>query len=70
MNVIASVTDDALPPLGIRLEDKTGGKSVWKQADPVELMKERERKENERRRKEEEKNSATEAQAKKAEIEF
>ena len=57
--------DDALPPLGIRLEDKTGGKSVWKRADPAELMKEREQKELEQKRKEEEKRAAAEAKAKK-----
>jgi len=35
--------DDALPPMGIRFEDKMGGggKSVWKLADAKELMKER-----------------------------
>lgn len=57
--------DDALPPLGIRLEDKTGGKSVWKKADPAELMKEREQKELEKKRKENEKKAAAEAKAKK-----
>ena len=57
--------DDALPPLGIRLEDKQGGKSVWKLADAAELMKEREQQELEKKRKEEEKKAAKEAQAKK-----
>jgi len=51
-----SFRDDALPPMGIRLEDK-GGKSVWKLADAKELMKEREQKMLETKRKEEEKKS-------------
>jgi len=57
--------DDALPPLGIRLEDKTGGKSVWKRADPAELMKEREQQELEKKRKADEKRAADEENAKK-----
>jgi len=57
--------DDALPPLGIRLEDKTGGKSVWKLADPAELMKEREQKKLEEERKAQEKKKAAEEKAKK-----
>jgi cysteinyl-tRNA synthetase len=57
--------DDTLPELGIRLEDKTGGKSVWKLADPQELLKEKEQKELEERRKEDEKAKAAEEQAKK-----
>ena len=57
--------DDVLPPLGIRLEDKTGGKSVWKRADPAELMKEREQQELEKQRKADEKKAATEEKAKK-----
>lgn len=57
--------DDALPGLGIRLEDKTGGKSVWKLADPAELLKEKEQKESEARRKAEEKAKAAEEKAKK-----
>jgi cysteinyl-tRNA synthetase len=57
--------DDALPELGIRLEDKTGGKSVWKLADPAELLKEKEQKELEARRKEEEKAKAAAEKAKK-----
>jgi cysteinyl-tRNA synthetase len=52
--------DDALPPLGIRLEDKSGGKSVWKLADPNELMKEREHARLEKDRKEAEKKLAEE----------
>lgn len=60
-----SFRDDALPPLGIRLEDKTGGKSIWKLADPAELMKEKEQKELEKRRKEEEKAKAAAEKAKK-----
>lgn len=47
--------DDALPPLGVRLEDKAGGASVWKLEDPRLLLKEKEQKEAEKRRKEEEK---------------
>jgi cysteinyl-tRNA synthetase len=42
-----SFRDDALPTLGIRLEDKAGGKSVWKLADPAELAREKEQKEAE-----------------------
>uniref|UniRef100_A0A6U0T1A9 cysteine--tRNA ligase n=1 Tax=Eucampia antarctica TaxID=49252 RepID=A0A6U0T1A9_9STRA len=57
--------DDVLPVLGIRLEDKTGGKSVWKLADPNELMKEREQRELEKQRKLEEKRKAVEEKAKK-----
>jgi cysteinyl-tRNA synthetase len=57
--------DDVLPPLGIRLEDKTGGKSVWKRADPAELMKEREQQELEKQRKADEKKAAAEEKAKK-----
>jgi len=60
--------DDTLPPLGIRLEDKTGGKSVWKLADPAELLKEKEQKELEKQRKEAEKKAAAEAAAKKEEL--
>jgi cysteinyl-tRNA synthetase len=60
--------DDALPPLGIRLEDKTGGKSVWKLADADELMREREQRELEKKRKEEEKRKAAEEKAKKDEM--
>lgn len=43
--------DDVLPKLGIRLEDKSGGKSVWKLADPEELERERKQKEQEAARK-------------------
>lgn len=57
--------DDTLPPLGIRLEDKTGGKSVWKLADPAELLKEKEQKEQEKKRKQAEKQAAAEEKAKK-----
>lgn len=60
-----SFRDNALPPLGIRLEDKTGGKSVWKLADPQELLKEKEQKELEKQRKEAEKRAAAEEKAKK-----
>jgi len=51
--------DDSLPPLGIRLEDKSaaGGvqQSVWKLDNPETLMKERQLKEQEKIRKQEEK---------------
>ena len=57
--------DDVLPPLGIRLEDKTGGKSVWKLTDPNELMKEREQRELEKKRKANEKLQAAAEKAKK-----
>ena len=57
--------DDVLPPLGIRLEDKTGGKSVWKLADPAELMQEREQQELEKQRKAEEKKAAAEEKERK-----
>lgn len=56
--------DDVLPELGVRLEDKTTG-SVWKLADPQELMKEREMKELEKKRKAEEKALAKAAKEKK-----
>mmetsp|Transcript_49352 Transcript_49352/g.59797 ORF Transcript_49352/g.59797 Transcript_49352/m.59797 type:complete len:648 (-) Transcript_49352:88-2031(-) len=65
LNECDTFRDDALPPLGIRLEDKTGGKSVWKLADPAELMKEREQKELEKKRKEEEKAKAAAEKEKK-----
>lgn len=58
--------DSKLPPLGIRLEDKTEG-SIWKLADPEELLREMEYKDAEKKRKEEEKaNKAAEAAAKDA----
>lgn len=57
--------DDSLPPLGIRLEDKTGGKSVWKLADPAELLREKELLELEKQRKAAEKKAAAEEKAKK-----
>jgi cysteinyl-tRNA synthetase len=46
--------DTLLPPLGIRLEDKKDG-SVWKLADPAELIREMEQRELEIQRKAEEK---------------
>lgn len=55
--------DDTLPPLGIRLEDKTGGASVWKLDDPQVLMKERDLKRQEIARKEEEKRQRAAAEA-------
>jgi len=36
--------DDILPPLGVRLEDKEGARTVVKLVDPKVLMKEREEK--------------------------
>ena len=42
-----SVRDDTLVPVGIRLEDLPGGKSVWKLDDPAVLLAERKRKEEE-----------------------
>lgn len=59
-----SFRDDVLPPLGIRLEDKAD-KSIWKLADPEELMKDREQRLMEKRRKEEEKKLAAEEKARK-----
>lgn len=56
--------DDALPPLGIRLEDKAGG-SVWKLADPAELLREKEQKKLEDQRRAAEKAEKAAAQAKK-----
>jgi len=47
--------DDSLPPLGVRLEDKPDGTSLWKLADPEELQKEKELKLLEEQRKKEEK---------------
>ena len=41
-----ALRDDVLPPLGVRLEDKEGAKTVVKLMDPEVLMKEkREKKE-------------------------
>jgi cysteinyl-tRNA synthetase len=57
--------DDALPPLGIRLEDKADGTSVWKLADATELMKEREQAEIAKAELEEKKKKRLEEQAKK-----
>ena len=45
-----SFRDDVLPELGIRLEDKPEG-SIWKLADPDELKREKEMKEQEAARK-------------------
>jgi len=63
LNECDAFRDDVLPPLGIRLEDKTGGNSVWKLDDPDVLMKEREIREAEKARKEEEKRKQREAEA-------
>lgn len=43
--------DDVLPELGVRLEDKSNDASVWKLADPSELRREKELKEQEMARK-------------------
>ena len=53
--------DEALPPLGVRLEDKSEG-SVWKLANPAELVLEMEQRRAESERKAEEK-AAKEAEA-------
>ncbi|CAM9604271.1 unnamed protein product [Chrysoparadoxa australica] len=55
-----SVRDEALPPLGVRLEDK-GEQAVWKLEDPAVLIKEVEQKALEKERKAQAK---AEAQAK------
>jgi len=49
-----SFRDNTLPALGIRLEDKADG-SVWKLADPEELLREQQQREAEAERKAEEK---------------
>jgi cysteinyl-tRNA synthetase len=59
--------DKLLPPLGIRLEDKAGG-SVWKLADPAELIKEMEQKILEAERNAHEKDKRAEEEAKKLEV--
>jgi len=56
--------DKTLPPLGIRLEDKAEG-SVWKLADPEELILEMQQKEADAERKAEEKAAKAAEQAKK-----
>eukprot|EP00549_Striatella_unipunctata_P022153 CAMPEP_0118722864 /NCGR_PEP_ID=MMETSP0800-20121206/31666_1 /TAXON_ID=210618 ORGANISM="Striatella unipunctata, Strain CCMP2910" /NCGR_SAMPLE_ID=MMETSP0800 /ASSEMBLY_ACC=CAM_ASM_000638 /LENGTH=588 /DNA_ID=CAMNT_0006631189 /DNA_START=51 /DNA_END=1817 /DNA_ORIENTATION=+ len=56
--------DDALPELGIRLEDKSSG-SVWKLASPEELLREREQKKQEEARRLAEKEKAAAEKAKK-----
>ena len=56
--------DNILPPLGIRLEDRTDG-SVWKLADPEELIKEMMQKELEAKRKAEENAERAQEEAKK-----
>ena len=65
LNECDAFRDDSLPPLGIRLEDKAGGKSVWTLANPAELLKEREQQELEKLRKAAEKKKAAEEKAKK-----
>jgi cysteinyl-tRNA synthetase len=57
--------DRQLPPLGIRLEDKSDG-SVWKLADPAELLLEMQQKQAEAERKAEEKARREAEEAKKA----
>lgn len=56
--------DNILPPLGIRLEDKTDG-SIWKLADPQELIREMEQRQAEAERKAEEKALKADEAAKK-----
>jgi hypothetical protein len=55
---------NSLPPLGIRLEDKTDG-SIWKLAGPEELIKEMMQKELEVQPKAEEKAEQAQDKAKK-----
>ncbi|KAL7562197.1 hypothetical protein ACA910_013454 [Epithemia clementina (nom. ined.)] len=57
--------DEALVPLGVRLEDKSDG-SVWKLANPADLLREMEQRNSEIERKAEEK-AAKEAEAAKKE---
>jgi len=57
--------DDTLVELGIRLEDKASGGSVWKLCDPAELKRERDLKEQETQRKLEEKRALQEQAAQK-----
>jgi cysteinyl-tRNA synthetase len=59
--------DNQLPPLGIRLEDKTDG-SVWKLADPAELLLEMQQRQAEAERKAEEKARRDAEEAKKQEL--
>ena len=59
--------DEQLPPLGIRFEDKSDGKSIWKLDDPAVLLLEQEQKRAEAQAKAEEKAAkAAEAAAKEA----
>jgi cysteinyl-tRNA synthetase len=64
MGLCDDFRDKLLPPLGIRLEDKTDG-SVWKLADPEELVKEMMQKELEAQRKAQEKAERAQEEAKK-----
>ncbi|GLD94979.1 hypothetical protein PINS_up003604 [Pythium insidiosum] len=64
------VRDEKLPYAGVRLEDVSGGNSMWKLADKEELLRELEKKAEEKRRKEEQKRLRLEEEArKKAELE-
>lgn len=65
LNHCDTFRDETLAELGIRLEDKPSGNSVWKLCDPAELKREREMKEQEARRKLEEKRALKELAAKK-----
>ncbi|GMH93982.1 hypothetical protein TL16_g12774 [Triparma laevis f. inornata] len=47
--------DDVLPGLGVQLEDKEGSKGVWKLANPEDIKRQKEQKEQEAARKAEEK---------------
>ena len=59
--------DEQLPPLGIRFEDKSDGKSIWKLDDPAVLLLEQEQKRAEAQAKAEEKAAkAAEVAAKEA----
>ncbi|GMI07110.1 hypothetical protein TrRE_jg8150 [Triparma retinervis] len=55
LSLCDGLRDEVLPELGVQLEDKEGGRGVWKLEDPEEGRKRREVEELERRRKEEEK---------------
>ncbi|GMI27684.1 hypothetical protein TrCOL_g10932 [Triparma columacea] len=55
MEICDGLRDKVLPELGVQLEDKEGGKGVWKLEDPEEGRKRREVEEMEKKRKEEEK---------------
>jgi len=55
MSLCDELRDSVLPELGVQLEDKEGGKGVWKLQDPEETRKRKELEDMERRRKDEDK---------------